>query len=74
MKRIITLSGFGELDGENEYKDLKDFARAHGVELYYTYYDHELKGDRNAIEAITQSLWSMPATEWADNALIENPV
>lgn len=68
----ITLSGFGDFSENAEgLKDLKKSAKAHNVQFYSTYYDHELKGNRSDIEAITMELWSMPADQWADNALIE---
>lgn len=74
MKQI-TLSGFGDFsDNKSGYTELKAAAKAHGVEFYPTYYDHELKGDRAAIEAITQYLWSMGSDEWIENGLTESEI
>lgn len=68
----ITLSGFGTFDeNEQDLLALKKAAKKHKVEFYATYYDHELKGDKVEIEAITEELWSMSSDEWADNALTE---
>lgn len=70
----ITLAGFGDFsEDEAGLIDLQNTARAHGVEFYPTYYDHELKGSAKEIEAITQELWSMPRDQWAENNLFESP-
>lgn len=75
MTKIITLSGFGDFcDHPLNEKELREAAYRHGVEFYSTYYDHELKGDRDAIEAITEELWSMSRDEWGENALIETEI
>jgi len=75
-KEIITLCGFGDLKyDQDDLKDLQAGAVRHGVEFYETqYYDHELKGDATAIEALTQDLWSMPRDQWIENGLHEDPV
>lgn len=71
-KQIITLSGFGEFyENDEGAKNLFLTAKKHGVECYATYYDHELKGEADAIEKVTEELWSMSREEWADNGLIE---
>lgn len=72
-KQTITLSGFGDFqDNEEGLKDLVLCARKHKIEFYPTYYDHELKGDRDTIEKITMELWGMPQTQWSENALYED--
>jgi len=77
-KEIITLCGFGDLSEEGDQGMLEDLQAAavrHGVEFRETqYYDHELKGDATAIEALTQDLWGMPRDEWIENGLHEDPV
>ncbi len=73
-KKLITLEGFGELDGEGEREQLAEAAKRHSVEFYAGYYDHGLKGTAKAIEAITQELWGMPRDQWSENALNESPV
>ena len=72
MKQIITLSGFGDFE-ENDgmLEDITSLAKKYKLEFYPTYYDHELRGDAQAIEKITMELWSMPRDQWADNALFE---
>ncbi len=70
--QIITLSGFGDFsENMQEGLSIQDAAKKHGVEFYPTYYDHELKGAREAVEAITMELWSMPSDQWKENALYE---
>jgi len=71
----ITLSGFGDFsENEADLIDLMESARKHGVEFYPTYYDHELKGTRGAIEAVTQDCWGMSRDEWSENALTETEI
>lgn len=67
----IILSG---LDGIHEHKRIKAAAAIYDVEFYPSYYDHELKGDRDAIEALTVDLWGMKSDEWADNGLTETTI
>ncbi len=72
MIQQITLSGFGDFhENEEDLKDLQETATRHGVEFYPTYYDHELKGNADDIEAVTKDLWGMPREQWEDNNLIE---
>lgn len=72
MNQLITLSGFGDFDeNEDGLRELIVTAKKHNVEFYPTYYDHELKGTKEAIEAITLELWSMPRDQWVENALTE---
>jgi len=76
-QKIITLSGLGDFsedENQDKYNDIKRAAKKHHVEFYPTYYDHELKGAPDAIEALTQELWSMPRDQWADNNLTETEV
>ncbi len=72
---MITLAGFGDFseDPERE-KDIREAAERLGLAFYPTYYDHELKGDAEAIEKLTEELWSMGRDEWSENALHEEPV
>lgn len=71
----ITLSGFGDFSENPEGEEaLEKSAKAHGIEFYPTYYDHELKGERDAIECITKDLWGMKSDEWAENALYETKI
>jgi hypothetical protein len=73
--KIITLSGFGTLDEDaRDRKTLEQGAKRHGVAFYPTYYDHELKGKRSEIEALTLDLWGMGSDEWAENMLQEQEV
>jgi len=73
--KIITISGLGDFsDDEEELKNLKRTCKAHKVALYPTYYDWEMKGIREDIEAVTQAMWSMPRDQWSDNNLIETNV
>lgn len=73
--QIITLSGFGEFyENEEGLKELQACAKKHSVAFYPTYYDHELKGDAQAIENITMELWSMPRSNWTENALFETSI
>lgn len=75
LDEIITLCGFGDFsENPEEEKLIAKTAKAHSVEFYPTYYDHELKGQRRDIEAITQELWGMPRYEWSENALHESRV
>jgi hypothetical protein len=70
MEKIITLSGFGDFSEDKwREKELREATIRHSVEFYPTYYDHELKGSREAIEAITMELWSMPSDQWSENGL-----
>lgn len=72
---IITLSGFGDFSEDKAgYRELKRAAESHGVKFYATYYDHELQGTPEAIEAITKELWGMPRDQWGENALTETPI
>lgn len=72
---IITLAGFGDFSGddggEEREQDIREAAERLGLEFYPTYYDHELKGDADAIEKLTKELWSMGRDEWPDNGLTE---
>ncbi len=71
----ITLGGFGDFsENEEGLKDLQEAAKVHGLECYPTYYDHELKGEADKIEALTQDLWGMPRDQWSENALTETEV
>ena len=72
MTKIITLSGLGELEEDGERESIAEVAKAHGAEFYPTYYDHELKGTPEAVEAVTVALWSMKRDEWSENALTES--
>lgn len=69
-KDIIILSGLGELEEQME-DELRHLANRYRVQLYPTYYDWELEGERSAIEAITIEMWGMPADEWAENLFQE---
>jgi len=74
-KETITLGGFGSFEDDKEgLKELQTASLRHGLELYPKYYDHELKGDATAIEALTQELWNMPRDEWNENGLYEEPI
>lgn len=71
----ITLSGFGDFSEDaTGLRDLRGACKRHKVSCTPTYYDHELRGDADAIEAITMELWGMPRDQWADNALNEELV
>ena len=72
MNQTITLSGFGDFHSNEEgINDLQACAKRHSVDFYPTYFDHELKGDAQAIEKITIELYGMPRDQWAENALYE---
>ncbi len=71
-KKIITLSGFGTFDGNEEaLQDMKAIAKRYGIEFCTTYYDHELRGSADDIERVTLGLWGMKRDDWADNGLTE---
>lgn len=72
-KKTITLAGFGELESDDA-EMLRRFAAENNVEFYPTYYDHELRGDADAIEEVTQSMWGMSSAEWADNGFTVNQI
>lgn len=72
MNTYITLSGFGTFeDNEEQLKELKEISKKNNVECYATYYDHELKGEVNAIESILKEMYGMTRDQWNENALQE---
>jgi len=67
---VIHLAGFGDFsENEDDLIELKQVAEKHHVACNATYYDHELVGTRDAIEAVTQDMWGMPRDQWEDNGL-----